>query len=90
LLTKTFLRPELRAAADTSRAYSRKTVGSVYVQEMEEQPRSSAYSTTSLGGMNSPGILPVSRGDWEISEFWQCRQRKLQPAVAMEYERLPG
>ena len=32
----------------------------------------------------------VSRGNWEISQFWQKAQRKLHPAVAMEYERLPG
>jgi len=58
---------------------------------MEEQPRSSAWLDCLLGpGDEFAGSPSQSPGHWEISEFWQCRQRKLQPAVAMEYERLPG
>jgi len=64
-------------------------VGSVYVYAMDAQPARRAARTRSSGAVVSPGIRPgCIRGAWAMVQFWQNRQWKLQPAVAMEKARL--
>ena len=57
---------------------------------MERAPAWRAASTTRSGGIVMvSGTIP-SRSAWAISQFWQKRQWKLQPLVAMEKDRVPG
>jgi hypothetical protein len=58
---------------------------------MLRQPCPLAPATISSGESRWP-LSPPSflRGAWEISQFWQNEQRKLQPAVAMENASDPG
>jgi len=50
---------------------------------------SSAASATASAGVSAR--FRVSAGPcWLISQFWQKRQPKLQPAVAREKEPVPG
>ena len=52
---------------------------------MLRHPPSSAAATTSAALACSPMMAPpLSAGIWAMSAFWQNRQRKLHPTVAME------
>ncbi len=58
---------------------------------MLRQPESRAARTTASGGNGSPAMPPsLRRGAWEICQFWQKPQRKLQPGVAMDMAFEPG
>ena len=49
------------------------------------EPVARAAATISRGVVGRPGTGPVcSRGHWEICQFWQKRQWRLQPTVAIE------
>src|SRR5919204_4511039 len=87
-VTATALMPRSRHASATSIAYSRKMTGSLYVNATLEQPRRTAASAISSGEAASASVS-ISR-DLEMSQFWQKRQERLQPAVPNESTDDPG
>src|SRR3712207_7433078 len=80
--------PRARQSSATSTAYSRKIVGSLYVMATLRQPSRSAAAATSSGPAASES-RSISR-DLEMSQFWQNRQDRLQPAVPNDSTALPG
>src|SRR5438067_12458472 len=80
--------PRSRQASATSIAYSRNTTGSLYVNATLAQPSAAAASATAVGDAASARVS-TSR-DFEMSQFWQKRQERLQPAVPNERTELPG
>jgi hypothetical protein len=82
------LDPTLAAGMATSIAYSMKTTGSLYVKATLEQPSCTAASTIRSGEASSASAS--SSRDFEISQFWQKRQERLQPAVPNESTEVPG
>ncbi|OQA46759.1 MAG: hypothetical protein BWY52_00599 [Chloroflexi bacterium ADurb.Bin325] len=57
---------------------------------MDAQPARCAARAISRGAAGRPTTSCVWRGIWEISQFWQNAQRKLQPGVAIENAVVPG
>src|SRR5262245_39661468 len=70
--------PASRHATAASTAYSRKIVGSLYVKATLRHPSRAAVAAISSGDAASASVS-ISR-DFEISQFWQKRQPRLQPA----------
>ena len=87
-MTATVLTPPARQAAATSIAYSMKTTGSLYVNATLRQPSSSGGLRDALGRAESASVS-ISR-DFEMSQFWQKRQARLQPAVPNDRTDEPG
>src|SRR5437870_3001562 len=87
-VTATALIPRSRHASATSIAYSRKTTGSLYVNATLRQPSRTAASAIASGEAASASVSH-SR-DFQMSQFWQKRQERLQPAVPKERTELPG
>jgi len=69
-------------------AYSRKMTGSLYVKATLRQPDPLAASAMSSGEAASARVSH-SR-DLEMSQFWQKRQPRLQPAVPKLRVAVPG
>src|SRR5438128_1020760 len=65
-----------------------KITGSLYVKATLAQPRSAAAAAIALGEASSPSVS--SSRDFEMSQFWQKRQERLQPAVPKESTAVPG
>jgi hypothetical protein len=57
---------------------------------MLREPAASAADTTRAGARLKDGAAGPFRSTCEMAQFWQCRQWKLQPRVAMEKATLPG
>src|SRR6266545_2670662 len=87
-VTATALTPRSRQASATSIAYSRKTTGSLYVNATLEQPSATAASAIASGDAASASVS--NSRDFEMSQFWQKRQERLQPAVPKERTGVPG
>ena len=87
-VTATVLTPVARQARATSIAYSMKTTGSLYVNATLRQPSSAADAAMRSGDAESASVS-ISR-DFEMSQFWQNRQARLQPAVPKERTDVPG
>src|SRR4029453_11618460 len=87
-LTAIALMPCSRPASATSIAYSMKIVGSLYVNAIERQCSSPAAPARGDGGAAGASVS-ISR-DLEMSQFWQNRQARLQPAVPNESTAEPG
>src|SRR5271169_4518590 len=77
-----------RQARATSMAYSMKTTGSLYVKATLRQPSSAAERAMRSGDAESASVSTCR--DFEISQFWQNRQARLQPAVPNERTDEPG
>src|SRR3954470_3445663 len=75
-------------ASATSIAYSMKIVGSLYVNATLRQPSSLAARAIVFGDASSARVS-ISF-DFEMSQFWQKRQARLQPAVPNDKTELPG
>src|SRR4051794_14747678 len=69
-------------------AYSMKIVGSLYVKAIDEQPSRCAAAAKASGDA-APDKVSISR-DLEMSQFWQNRQARLQPAVPKDRTGVPG
>src|SRR5687767_7526580 len=80
--------PSSRQASATSIAYSMKITGSLYVNATLRQP-SRCASAASAAGDASEVSVSISR-DLEMSQFWQKRHARLQPAVPNESTDVPG
>src|SRR4029453_7837377 len=80
--------PRSRQASATSMAYSMKITGSLYVNATERQPSRSAASASPSGDA-AEARVSISRG-LEMSQFWQNRQARLQPAVPNDRTGEPG
>src|SRR5687767_7624880 len=80
--------PRSRQASATSMAYSMKITGSLYVNATDRQP-SRCASAASVSGEAAADRVSISR-DLEMSQFWQNRQARLQPAVPKESTDEPG
>jgi hypothetical protein len=65
-----------------------KITGSLYVNATLRQPRRSA-AAASASGEAALDSVSISR-DFEMSQFWQNRQARLQPAVPKESTDEPG
>src|ERR671934_2543547 len=87
-VTATALMPRSRQASATSIAYSRKMTGSLYVKATLAHPSASAAAAISPGEAASASVS-ISR-DLEMSQFWQNRQARLQPAVPKDSTADPG
>src|SRR5437764_893195 len=87
-LTATALTPTARQASATSIAYSMKITGSLYVKATLRQPSRTAV-WASASGEASELSVSISR-DFEISQFWQNRHARLQPAVPKDSTGVPG
>jgi hypothetical protein len=87
-LTATALIPRERQASATSIAYSMKITGSLYVNATLRQPSRSA-ARASVSGEADDDSVSISR-DFEMSQFWQNRQARLQPAVPNDSTDEPG
>src|SRR5919108_3982042 len=87
-VTATALMPRSRQASATSIAYSRKIVGSLYVNATLVQPSDAAASAIASGEAASASVS-ISF-DLEMSQFWQNRQARLQPAVPKDRTDVPG
>src|SRR6185436_18895461 len=87
-VTATARMPRSRQASATSIAYSMKMVGSLYVNATDRQP-SSAADRASASGDAADDSVSISR-DLEMSQFWQNRQARLQPAVPKDSTAEPG
>src|SRR3989440_8803902 len=87
-LTATALTPTARQASATSIAYSMKITGSLYVNATLRQPSRTAV-WASVSGEASELSVSISR-DLEMSQFWQNRQARLQPAVPKDSTGVPG
>src|SRR4051794_14625316 len=87
-VTATAARPASWHASATSIAYSMKIVGSLYVNATLRQPRSRAAVAIVAGDALSASVS-ISF-DFEMSQFWQNRQARLQPAVPNDSTELPG
>src|SRR5919204_6220789 len=87
-VTATALIPRSRHASATSIAYSRKMTGSLYVNATLEQPSRAAASAIVSGDAASASVS--SSRDFEMSQFWQKRHARLQPAVPNERTDEPG
>src|SRR4051794_5575422 len=87
-LTATALMPRSWQASATSMPYSMKITGSLYVNATDRQPRRSAVAA-SASGEAAPDSVSISR-DFEMSQFWQKRQARLQPAVPNDSTDEPG
>ncbi|OGD24496.1 MAG: hypothetical protein A2Y56_06555 [Candidatus Aminicenantes bacterium RBG_13_63_10] len=57
---------------------------------MLRHPRLAAMPTASSGESSCPPNDPFRFDAWEICQFWQNPQRKLQPTVAREKDSVPG
>src|SRR5512142_46252 len=62
--------------------------GSLYVKATDRQPRRAAVSAIEVGEAASASVS-TSR-DFEMSQFWQNLQVRLQPAVPNESTGVPG
>ena len=82
------LDPARVAGVAVSTAYSRKMTGSLYVKATLRQPSRSAVAAISSGDAASASVS-ISR-DFEMSQFWQNRHARLQPAVPNESTAVPG
>src|SRR5438045_5712769 len=71
--------PSARQASATSTAYSKKIVGSLYVNATLRQP-SSLAARAIVPGEAASARVSISF-DFEMSQFWQKRHARLQPAV---------
>src|SRR5512146_1081409 len=80
--------PSSWQASATSAAYSKKITGSLYVNATDSQPRRAAVVAMATGDASSARVS-ISR-DFEMSQFWQNRQARLQPAVPNERTADPG
>src|SRR5690348_2974497 len=80
--------PSSRHASAASIAYSAKMTGSLYVKATLREPDSTAASAIALGVAWS--IKRSMSRDFEMSQFWQNLQARLQPAVPNESTALPG
>src|SRR5258707_8992987 len=87
-LTAIALMPCSRQASATSMAYSMKMTGSLYVNATDRQPSSCAV-VDRADGEAAPASVSISR-DLEMSQFWQKRQPRLQPAVPNDSTAEPG
>src|SRR5947208_2786418 len=87
-LTATARMPLSRHASATSIAYSMKITGSLYVNATALQPSRSAAAARSAGDADEDSVS-ISR-DLEMSQFWQNRQARLQPAVPKDNTGVPG
>src|SRR5215472_14955233 len=87
-VTATALMPARRHASATSMAYSRKMTGSLYVNATLRQPSARAALAMACGVAASASVS-ISR-DLEMSQFWQNRQPRLQPAVPNDSTDDPG
>src|SRR5882757_3999956 len=80
--------PRERHASAASIAYSMNTTGSLYVNAMLAQPNLTAASARSSGLALSASVS-ISR-DFDMSQFWQNLQARLQPAVPKDRTLVPG
>jgi len=80
--------PRAWQASATSTAYSRKITGSLYVKATLAHPRRRAASATASGDAASASVS--NSRDLEMSQFWQNRQLRLQPAVPNDRTDVPG
>src|SRR5216684_8780456 len=80
--------PFSRHACATSTAYSRKMTGSLYVKATLRHPSSSALEAI-CPGLAASASVSIWR-DFDMSQFWQKRQPRLQPAVPNESTEVPG
>src|SRR5919108_5330486 len=87
-VTATAFSPRCRQASATSIAYSMKITGSLYVKATLRQPSRAAASAIAAGDAASASVS--SSRDFEMSQFWQNRQARLQPAVPNESTDVPG
>jgi hypothetical protein len=87
-VTATVLIPRSWAACAQSIAYSAKITGSLYVNAILRQPIRAAAAATSSGDAQSL-TQSISRA-FEMSQFWQNRQPRLQPAVPNDNTLVPG
>ena len=87
-VTATGWMPRSRHASATSIAYSMKITGSLYVNATLRQPSCSAVRAIVSGDAASARVS-ISL-DLEMSQFWQKRQARLQPAVPNESTGVPG
>src|ERR671935_1076868 len=87
-VTATALIPRSRHASATSIAYSRKMTGSLYVNATLAQPSCAAASAIASGDAASARVS--NSRDLEMSQFWQNRQERLQPAVPNDRTDVPG
>src|SRR2546423_5020848 len=87
-LPATALTPTARQASATSIASSMKITGSLYVNATLRQPSRTAV-WASASGEASELSVSISR-DLEMSQFWQNRQARLQPAVPKDSTGVPG
>src|SRR4029453_4781499 len=86
--TATAFRPRSRHASATSIAYSMKITGSLYVNATAWQPSLTAASAICSGEAASASVS-ISR-DFDMSQFWQNRHARLQPAVPNDSTGVPG
>jgi hypothetical protein len=87
-VTATDAMPFSRQAFATSIAYSMKMTGSLYVNATLLHPSRAAASARSSGDAWSASVS-ISR-DFEMSQFWQNRHARLQPAVPKDRTDDPG
>src|ERR1700738_2964994 len=87
-VTDTALMPRARQACAAATAYSRETVGSLEVKAALRQPSSCALRAI-WSGVAASARTSISR-DFDMSQFWQKRQPRLQPAVPKERTLVPG
>src|SRR5262249_22755354 len=87
-VTATLRMPCSWHASATSIAYSKKIVGSLYVNATLRHPRSLAARAMVAGEAESDRVS-ISF-DLEMSQFWQNRHARLQPAVPNDRTELPG
>src|SRR6266576_31975 len=87
-VTATAAMPATRHASATSIAYSMKIVGSLYVKATLRQPSSLAALAIVAG--DAPSARVSISFDFEMSQFWQKRHARLQPAVPNDRTELPG
>src|SRR6516162_10238709 len=86
--TDTVLMPRARQAAATSIAYSKKITGSLYVKATDLHPVRTAASAIASGEAES--VRRSNSRAFEICQFWQNLQVKLQPAVPKDSTADPG
>src|SRR5919106_1384272 len=87
-VTAIALTPRSWQASATSAAYSQKITGSLYVKATLRQPIASAVAASAWGVARSARVS-ISR-DFEMSQFWQNLQARLQPAVPNDRTGEPG
>src|SRR6476659_6349691 len=75
-------------ASATSLAYSRKITGSLYVNATLRAPSRCAARAMVSGAAWSASVS--TSFDFEMSQFWQNRHARLQPAVPNESTDDPG